>query len=160
MNHNAAQNAGGREPESATVVDLVFDGQCGFCTRSANWIRRLDRSGSIQIHPAQKLGIHERFQLTAADTQRAAWAISGTHRLSGAAAVNLSLDVALGLRVFSMLYRFPPVRWIQDRIYAWVASHRYLLRGTTPWCVTHPEDCELAVNGATCTPPPGAGPTS
>lgn len=141
---------------SAPTVDLVFDGQCGFCTRSVSWISRLDRHSRVRVHPAQRAGVRENFDLSEDDTQTAAWAVTEHERLSGAGAINLALDAALGTKVFRLLYRLPGIRWSQDRIYRWVSEHRYLLRGTTPWCSTHPEDCPLAVEGASCSLP-GAG---
>ncbi|WP_336251061.1 DUF393 domain-containing protein [Stomatohabitans albus] len=139
------------------TVDLVFDGQCGFCTRSVNWIKRLDRHARINVHPAQRLGVREQFGLTEADTQNAAWVFSNGRRTAGAAAINLALDAALGVRFFSVLHRLPGLHWAQERTYHWISAHRYLLRGVTPWCTAHPEDCELAIEGATCTRPIGGG---
>ena len=136
-----------------TSVDLIFDGQCGFCTRAVNWILRLDKHSRLRVHPSQRAGVRERFRLSPDDRQEAAWAITPQQRISGAGAINLSLDAALGVSLFSPLYRLPGVRWAQDRIYAWVSSHRYLLRGTVPWCTSRPEDCELAVEGMSCSLP-------
>lgn len=131
-------------------IDLVFDGRCGVCTRSADWLRRRDRRGRIDLHPSQRPGVLERFGLTEAEAAEAAWAFDGGTerpragegaRYRGAAAVNRALDAALGVRVFLPVYRVPPIRWAQDRVYRWVAEHRHRLRGTTPWCTRHPEDC-------------------
>lgn len=135
---------------SAAVLDLVFDGQCGFCTRSALWLMRLDRRCRIRLHPAQRAGVRERFALSEEDMRSSAWAFSQGRRLSGAGAVSLALDTALGIRLFSMLYRLPLLHALEDRAYGWVATHRYLLRGVTPWCSAHPEDCELASPSASC----------
>lgn len=135
---------------TSTTLDLVFDGQCGFCTRAAGWLARIDRRHRIQLHPFQRAGVHERFGLTPEETKAAAWAVTPTVRASGAGSINLALDTALGTRVFSAIYRVAPARWLQDRAYSWMANHRYLLPGATPWCSAHPEDCELAVDGATC----------
>ena len=61
--------------------------------------------------------------------------------------VPLSVD---GVRIFLPLYRVPGVTWLQDRVYRWVAEHRYLLRGVTPWCQEHPEDCPGVAGPASC----------
>lgn len=138
---------------SATTVDLIFDGQCGFCTRAVGWIKRLDKHDRIRIHPFQRSGVKQRFELSESETQSAAWAFSRGRRVSGAGSINLALDAALGTGLFSAVYRVRAVRWLQDRAYMWIASHRYLLRGVTPWCSARPEDCDLAVEGATCSLP-------
>ncbi|MDK7748930.1 DUF393 domain-containing protein [Brevibacterium sp. UMB10442] len=132
------------------LVDLVFDGQCGFCTRAAYAIKRFDRKARIRLHPAQRPGVHERFSLTETDTQQAAWAFTHDRSASGAESINLVLDVTFGTRLFTQLYKIPGIRNLQDRAYTWVAEHRYLLRGTTPWCQSHPGDCHLGTGTASC----------
>ena len=139
------------------TVDLIFDGQCGFCTRSVNWIQRLDRHSRVRLHPSQRLAVRDRFGLTEDDIQSAAWAFVAGQRTAGEGAINLALDAALGTRVFTVLHRLPGVRWAQERAYRWVSDHRYLLRGVVPWCSQHPDDCELAVEGATCSLPTANG---
>ena len=128
-------------------LDLVFDGRCGVCTRSAEWLRRRDRRGRIRLHPSQRPGVLERFGVTEAEAAAAVWAFetgaSGApSRHRGAAAINRALDVALGVRLLMPFYRLPLIRQAQDRGYRWVAEHRHRLRGTTPWCTAHPEDCD------------------
>jgi len=134
-------------------IEMVFDGQCGFCTRAAEWLRRRDRRSRIGFHPFQRSGVLERFDLTEAEACGAVWAFEARGgdtepvRLRGAAAANRALDVALGVRLFHPLYRLPLVRQVQDRVYTWVAEHRHRLRGVTPWCVTHPDDCGEPLSG-------------
>lgn len=135
---------------SHDLVDLVFDGQCGFCTRAVYAIKRFDRKARIRLHPAQRSGVLERFSLTEAQAQQAAWAFTHDRSASGAESINLVLDVTFGTRVFTQLYTLPGIRSLQDRAYTWVANHRYLLRGTTPWCQTHPSDCDLGNGTASC----------
>lgn len=136
-------------------IDLVFDGECGFCTRAAAWLARRDRRGRIRLHPYQRPGVLERFGLSAAEAEQAAWAfVAAPDRggadtngedaaagLRGAAAVSLALDAAYGTRIFRRVYGLPLIRQMQDRAYRWVAEHRHRLRGVTPWCTAHPEDC-------------------
>lgn len=134
----------------AEIGDLIFDGQCGFCTRAVLQLQRLDRKGRIQVHPFQHDGVLAEFGLSAEQTRQAVWFFASSRRLAGAAAVNAALDAALGTRVFLPVYRIPGIRHLQEWVYRWIATHRYRLRGVTPWCVTHPQDCELAVAGASC----------
>ncbi len=116
-------------------VTLLFDGCCGFCTRTIHWLSRLDRQQRVRPVPYQLRGAPRRHGLTAAECAAAAWAVDadGTpHR--GAAAVNVALAAALGTSVPVRLYRVRPIGRLQDRAYAWVARHRSRLPGTTPWC--------------------------
>ena len=122
-------------------MDLIFDGRCGFCTRAVGWARKLDRHGCINTHAYQERGVLERFDLTESQAHTAVWAVVGGTKSAGAAAVADTLDSALGTRVFGMLYRVPPVRILQDRVYLWVADHRGKFPGVTPWCEQHPGAC-------------------
>ncbi len=123
-------------------LDLVFDGRCGFCTRAVGWVHRLDRHHRISTHAYQEPGVLERFGLTESQAHTAVWAVVGGTKSAGAAAVADTLDAALGTRIFGKLYRLPPVRMLQDRVYQWVADHRGKFPGVTPWCERHPEECE------------------
>src|SRR5699024_6022982 len=85
----------------APGIDLVFDGDCGFCTRSALWIQGRDRDGRVHLHPLQRPGVLERFGLTHEEALSAVWAFRrgggagagfrSTPPYRGAAAVNLAL---------------------------------------------------------------------
>lgn len=134
----------------ARSLDLVFDGQCGFCTRSVNWIDRLDKHDRVRLHPFQRAGVLEQFDLRAGQVDSAAWAFDGKRRASGAAAINLAIDVALGTRVFFGVYRLPGIRWLQNLAYRRIAARRRLLRGVEPWCSLHPEDCTASDGQASC----------
>lgn len=135
--------------QAAPEIDLVFDGRCGFCTRAALWLERVDRRSRVHLHPLQRPGVLEQFGLTEGEALAALWAFPrgatahphAARPYRGAAAVNLAADAAFDTRVFSALYRVPGVWWVQDRAYQWIADHRYLLRGVVPWCEQHTEDC-------------------
>ena len=72
---------------------LVFDGNCGFCTRSVGWVRAMDRRGRIQVRPYQEPGAPESIGTDAATCADAVqWRGPDGHRLGGAAAVNAVLD--------------------------------------------------------------------
>lgn len=121
-------------------LTLVFDGYCGFCTRSVQWIQRLDRRGRVRVVPCQAPGVVDAYGLTVADCEAAAWAFTADgHRHRGAAALNAALAAALGTALPLRVYRLPGVRRLQDAVYGWVARNRRRFRGVTPWCVQHPE---------------------
>ncbi|MDO4918275.1 thiol-disulfide oxidoreductase DCC family protein, partial [Kocuria sp.] len=131
-------------------LHVVFDGRCGFCTRSVGWVRRLDRHGRIELHAWQEPGVLERFGLTPEQGDTSVWAIparcgaeaparGSAH--SGARAVAAILDTALGTRCFGALYDLPLVGRVQEGIYRWVAAHRGGFPGVTPWCEQHPGRC-------------------
>jgi len=113
---------------------LVYDGDCGFCTRTAEWAEaRLPADTTVQ--PYQWLDL-EPLGLTPEDGQRAAWWIDDRgrchrgHRAAGHALVAMG-----GLwRVPGALFLIPPISWVAAGIYALVARFRYKLPGGTPAC--------------------------
>lgn len=139
-------------------LDVVFDGQCGVCTRAALWLEARDRRGRIRVHPSQRPGVLAEFGISEEAAKQAAWAFeahggaggSAMASYRGAAAINRALDVAFGTRLFLPLYRVPGIRWAQDRAYRWIAENRFRLRGVTPWCRSHPEDCPDVAGAASC----------
>ena len=97
-----------------------------------------DSGGRVLTLPSQTPGLAVRYGLTRADTDRELWAVDAHGRLfAGASAVNRVLrDLGGAWRAVSSLYTLPPVRWIEDRAYRWVATHRSELRfwTMTPEC--------------------------
>ena len=140
----------------STRLHVVFDGGCGFCTRSVGWVRGLDRHGQIELHPWQGPGVLERFGLTPEQADASVWAVAAEHgatagtdsrttphgrATSGAQAICAILDTALGTPCFGAFYRLPLVGRTQEAVYRWVAAHRGSFPGTTPWCEQHPDQC-------------------
>lgn len=125
-------------------VELIFDGQCGFCTRSVRWIQRLDRHRRIACYPYQNRAAVARAGLSVDDARQAVWVIDAGQAHRGAAGINKALDVAVGVGVFTAIYRVRAIRGLQDAAYRWIAAHRHRFPGMTPWCTTHPEDCGAA----------------
>jgi len=121
---------------------LVFDGNCGFCTRSRNLLVRLDRHHRIHTLAYQQPHVPPQFGIDRDQLARAAYWFDadGTH-CSGAAAINSALSAALGTQLPLQLYRLPGIHQLQDTAYHWIATHRHRLPGTTPWCHTYPNHC-------------------
>jgi len=121
---------------------LFFDGACGMCTRSRNFLVRLDRTGNLMTEPLQGAGVAERLGILPSqllDSVR--WLDSSGAVYSGAEAVNAALSAALGIRLPLLIYRIPGIRPLQDVVYLWIADHRYRFPGTTPYCESHPVAC-------------------
>lgn len=123
-----------------TTGRLVFDGQCGFCTRAVGWLHRLDRHQRVETVPLQAPGAPESVGVTEADCVASLrWQGRDGTRLSGAAAANAALASAAGSRVPMRLYRLTST--VQDRGYAWVAANRHRLPGVRPHCESAPVEC-------------------
>ncbi len=112
---------------------LIFDGDCGFCTRTVLWLLpRLKRP--VRVVPWQQLDL-EAFGLSEEDVRRYVWWIAPPLRERGHRASARAL-IALGAP-WSPLGRFllwPPGSWAGALGYWLVARYRRYLPGTTPAC--------------------------
>jgi predicted DCC family thiol-disulfide oxidoreductase YuxK len=106
-------------------LTLVYDGECDFCTRLAQWVGRHDHRGRVVVRPNQDAGV-ESLGLTRDELDRASWAIEkGGRRFEGAAAINRVLRELGGRwRLLGSLYLVPPIGWLEDMYYARVALRR------------------------------------
>ncbi|MGK2883099.1 MAG: thiol-disulfide oxidoreductase DCC family protein [Mycobacterium sp.] len=121
---------------------LFFDGECEMCTRSRNLLERMNRTGYVVTEPYQHDGTAERLGIADDRLPESVWWLDATGQVSSAAeACNAAVSAALGTRLPLSIYRLPGMRFIQERIYHWVATHRYRFPGTTPYCQTHPAGC-------------------
>jgi predicted DCC family thiol-disulfide oxidoreductase YuxK len=107
-------------------VTLVYDGECGFCTRMAWWVERQDRRGRVDVRPNQEEGLIESVGLSREEVDRAAWAVEpGGVKFEGAAAISRVLrELGGGWALVAALYGIPWVRWVEDRYYGRVARRR------------------------------------
>lgn len=129
----------GAPPPRLTVI---FDGSCGFCTRSVRVLRALDRQRRVTALPFQRPGAPPSHGLTVAQCEGAAWAVTpGGRRHRGGAAVALALAVALGTPLPLWFYTLPGSRQLQERVYTRIAANRGRLPGDRPYCEQHPEEC-------------------
>ena len=105
-------------------------------------VRALDHHRRVTAVPSQKPGILADLGLSREQAEAAAWAIEPDgRRHRGAAAVNAALAAALGTALPLRFYGLPGVRSLQDRVYAWVATHRSHFPGDAPYCKQHPDEC-------------------
>ena len=123
-------------------LTLVFDGACGFCTRSVRLLKAFDRNGRVTAVPFQKTGTPASVGLTLEECKASVWAIApdgGYYR--GAEAVNALVAAALGTAVPLLLYYLPGIRQLQDFIYFLIAYNRSRLPGDQPYCAQHQAEC-------------------
>lgn len=118
----------------ASVPILIFDGDCGFCTTSVNWLGRV-LPAMPAVSPYQWVEL-ERYGLTAADAGSRVWLVSAGGRFGGAAAVSALLrhQPVPALRALGWLGTVPPWSWAAEIGYRLVARYRYRLPGGTPAC--------------------------
>jgi predicted DCC family thiol-disulfide oxidoreductase YuxK len=114
---------------------LIYDGDCGFCTRTAGWLRRRLPTG-YRIEASQKLPNLEELGLDRKQVHEAAYWIDPdgtTHR--GHRAIVRAVSASRGaLGSMAGLITAWPFDPIAAGVYSLVARHRHLLPGGTDDC--------------------------
>ncbi|MGL4746101.1 MAG: thiol-disulfide oxidoreductase DCC family protein [Dermatophilaceae bacterium] len=114
---------------------LVFDGDCGICTRlaeaAARWIP--PRGGTITASRWVDLG---RYHLTEEQCRLALQYVDRRGRVYSAqdAVARLLLDSHLWWWPTGAILRLPGIHHLAGLVYRWVARNRYRLPGGTPAC--------------------------
>ena len=109
------------------MIDIVYDGQCGFCVRALGRLRRMARRDVFRLHDANdREAVLGRFPMMAgADTDEAMFAIAPDGEVSrGFFAFRRMLWESPWLFPFLVLFYAPGASLLGPRIYAWVARHR------------------------------------
>ena len=120
---------------------VLYDADCGVCTRTAGWLRRLDRRGRLELVPLQAVGtaaadappdatLREALHVRAAD---------GRWSSGGAAMLEILARLPAGTPI-ARFGRLPLVCRGVDAAYRVVARHRTALSralGATA-CATNP----------------------
>ena len=103
----------------------------------ARWVRHRVPAGRVLAVPNQSPGALERYGVTRAEADRAAWLIARDgRRFEGAAAINRALEEVPGWRGAASLYRLRPLAALEEAFYRWFARNRsrFARFGVTPEC--------------------------
>jgi predicted DCC family thiol-disulfide oxidoreductase YuxK len=113
---------------------LIFDGDCSFCTSSAQWIEHRLPDG-VRVEPWQRLEL-DAFHLTEHDVTTAAyWVDDRGTTYRGHRSIAKALIAAGGpWKVVGALLLVPPISWLAALGYVVVAKNRHRLPGGTPAC--------------------------
>jgi predicted DCC family thiol-disulfide oxidoreductase YuxK len=120
------------------MTTLVYDGDCGFCTTSIRWVKRLRlRADTVTAWQHADLGA---LGLTPEQCDlKLQWVADDGANSSGHEAVaRLLLCSALPWRPIGVLLLTPPLSWLASRAYTWVSANRQRLPGGTPACALPP----------------------
>ena len=119
---------------------LVFDGDCAFCTRSAEVARRL-LPADVRVEPWQFLDLAALGTTAARARHEVLWIGRDGAVAGGAAAVVGALRAAgLPWSPIGVLLSLPPLRWVAPVVYRLIADNRYRLPGGTAACRVPPRD--------------------
>jgi predicted DCC family thiol-disulfide oxidoreductase YuxK len=109
------------------VIDIVYDGQCGFCVSALDRVRRLARRSVFRFHDANDgVAVLARFPVLAgADTDLAMFAVTESGEVfRGFFAFRRMLWASPWLVPFLVLFYAPGASLLGPRIYAWIARRR------------------------------------
>ena len=116
------------------MITLIFDGDCGFCTTSANFIVK-ESKPKITAVPYQWSELQE-FGLTREQTEKKVYLHVAGKNYSGHKAVAklLRMQPNIFQRAVGVVAIIPPFTWVGAGIYWLTAKYRHKLPGGTPAC--------------------------
>ena len=111
------------EPARSVVV---YDGECPFCLKQVERMKRRDTAGVFEYVPRQSEGLKQRFpKLAEGDFN------SGMRLVNPDGSIDVGADAVYGIarrlsgwKHVAWLYRVPVLKWISRSGYGWVAKHR------------------------------------
>lgn len=130
-----AVNSGGAAGPPATDRQVfVYDGDCGFCTRCAEFAQRRVR-GPAAIRPFQRLDLAALGLTEHQCGQAVQWVAPGEPVVAGPDAIaRLLRSGRPGWRPVGWLLGLTPVRWVAWPVYRLVSRHRHRMPGGTAAC--------------------------
>lgn len=131
------------------MATLVFDGDCGFCTRCVALVPKSARR-TTEVVPYQRADLAA-LGLTATECADAVqWVADDGSRAHGHAAIGRLLQTGRGVWWFlGSVLLVPPVSWLAAVVYRLVAANRLRLPGGTPACALPPPPRETAAPSTT-----------
>lgn len=123
------------------MLDVIYDGQCGFCIRSLRICKALDVRRQLRFHDAiARQQIDADFpELAAADFANAMFTVTPDRRVHRGffAFRQVALQSPLMWLALPLLYA-PGSGWVGPRVYAWIARHRRRFGCESEVCETPP----------------------
>jgi predicted DCC family thiol-disulfide oxidoreductase YuxK len=108
---------------------VLFDGHCAFCRAQARRLASWTAGGApVTMRDFQEAGALDAFPgLTHAECMKAMQLVTPDGRVYPGAEAAARLVAMRAWGVFAWLYYIPGIRWLCDRVYAWIARNRYRL---------------------------------
>ena len=109
------------------MLNVIYDGQCGFCIRSLRICKALDVRHRLRFHDANaRQQVNAAFpELANADVEHAMFAVTPDRRVHrGFFAFRQVARVSPLMWPALLLLYLPGSSWLGPRIYAWIARNR------------------------------------
>lgn len=113
---------------------LIFDGDCGFCTSTANYVVSHSKT-PIEAHAWQLVDV-TKYGLLQQQAQKRVYVIDQGNAFGGheAFAQLLRLQKSWFLSTVAFIMVVPPICWLSRIAYSLIARYRHKLPGGTPAC--------------------------
>ncbi len=110
-----------------STATLIYDGNCTFCLRSMDWIRKMALPNCLEFLPCQSESRKTRFPTMSENQCMEAMqlVLPDGRILSGAEAIPELLKRLRGWHLCSHLFSIPGIQWLAPYVYRWVAKNRY-----------------------------------
>lgn len=106
---------------------VLFDGDCGFCNASVQWIVKRSQDGQFDYHPLQSLTgkiLLKKYGFSTNKNDSLVFIAKGQVFEKSTAALNIASHLG-GIYTFFKVFLYIPESW-RDMIYFWVARNRML----------------------------------
>lgn len=104
---------------------LLYDGQCPFCRREAQWLQRRDRHGRLALEDISVPGFDaSRFGVTQTEVMGVMHGVFPDGRIVHKVAAFREAYRVVGLGWLLAPTGWPGLRWVADRFYEWFARNR------------------------------------
>lgn len=124
-------------------VTVIFDGQCGMCTRTVKALKRMDRHDRLMLRPCQSVPEEGWEGIRPAQCEAAVWTVAEDGAKAQGSDAAMMIAAALMNGRWPMTFgKLPVVQQVMQVVYRAVARNRRRFPGEKPWCQQHPEDCE------------------
>ena len=126
--------SGDKSQMNSSAPVLIFDGDCGFCTTTANWIKKNSRV-ALEIAPYQWTELGQ-YGLTTEEAAAKVQVVVGDKVFAGHYCMSklLLIQPNILLKLVGAVMVLPGLDSISARVYEWIAANRQKLPGGTPAC--------------------------
>ena len=108
------------------TLNVIYDGQCGFCIRALNIVQRFDLHNTLRFYDAHRPETFEQFpELRGSDVNDAMYVVvEGEPVYRGFFAFRRLIWNSPLTWPLVLLFYFPGASFFGPRVYAWVARNR------------------------------------
>ena len=127
------------------TAEIFYDGQCGLCVRTMNFLKALDGGGRLQFFNFRNPSIHKKFpQLNLQELEKEMYLrTEGGEMRKGFFAYQYLAKVLPSLYFIVPLFYLPASNFLGPKIYNFVAEHRFQLFPCTTCGTSHAGVCEV-----------------